>query len=86
VSVIDGTVAPASRPATVISVGVPGAAVYPAADVLVAQTGPDTVEVSAAGCTYEIAVEFFRAENLYVSRSIREFDAESAELEMADWR
>ena len=86
VSVIDGTVAPAPRPATVISVGVPGAAVYPAADVLVAQTGPDTVEVSAAGCTYEIAVEFFRAENLYVSRSVREFDAESAELEMADWR
>jgi hypothetical protein len=70
----------------VISVGVPAAAVYPAADVLIVQTGPDTVEVSAAGCTYEVAVEFFRAENLYVSPSIRDFDAESADLEMAERR
>jgi len=31
-------------------------------------------------------VEFFRAENLYVSRSIRDFDAESAELETAERR
>jgi hypothetical protein len=54
--------------------------------VLLVQTGPDTVEVSAAGCTYEVAVEFFRAENLYVSPSIRDFDAESADLEMAERR
>jgi hypothetical protein len=86
VSVIDDTVSPAPRPTTVISVGVPDVAVYPAADVLFVQTGPDIVEVSAAGHTYEIAVEFFRAENLYVSRSIRDFDAESVDLEMADWR
>lgn len=84
VSVIDGTVPPAPRPTTVISVGVPQGAVYPAADILLAQTGPDIVEVTTAGRTYEVAVEFFRAENLYVSRVNGAFGTESAALEMAD--
>lgn len=68
VSVIDGTVPPAPRPHTVISVGATGETVHPAADVVIAQTGPETIEVTAAGRTYEVAVEFFRAENRYVSR------------------
>lgn len=81
VSVIDGTVLPAPRPPTVISVGEPGAGVIPAADVVIRQIGPETVEVTAAGRTYEVTVEFFRAENLYVSG-----DTGSAlpELEMAE--
>lgn len=81
VSVIDGTVPPAPRPQTVISVGGAGSAVPPTADVVISQTGTDTVEVTAAGRSYEVAVEFFRAENLYVSRAPGLIDTE---LEMAD--
>ncbi len=81
VSVTDGTLAPAPRPHTVISVGAPGAGTHPAADVVISQTGPETVEVTAAGRTYDVAVEFFRAENLYVSR---DSGSVGAELEMAD--
>jgi type VII secretion protein EccE len=84
VSVIDGSVPPAPRPATVISVGVPGAAVHPVADVLLTQIGPDIVEVTAAGLTYQVAVEFFRVENRYVARGALDFEAHTAELEMAD--
>ena len=83
VSVIDGTVTPAPRPSTVVSVGAP-TGVYPSADVLLAQTGPDTIAVTAAGQTHEVIVEFFRAENLYVSWDNRELDVKTAELEMAD--
>lgn len=80
-SVIDGTVPSAPRPHTVISVGIASALVYPAADVLILQTGPETVEVRAGGQTYDVSIEFFRAENLYVSR-----DSVTLErvLEMAD--
>ena len=48
VSVVDGTVSPAPRPNTVISIGRTG---YPAADPPCRddQTGPAIVEVSAAG-------------------------------------
>lgn len=67
VSVVDGTVPPAPRPHTVISVGPPGDSLPQAADVLISQTGPETIEVTAAGRTYDVAVEFFRAENRYVS-------------------
>jgi len=84
-SVTDGTVPPAPRPAVVVSVGTPRATNLPSADVLVAQTGPDTVEVTAAGQTYQVAVEFFRAENLYVHRDSR-FGAGPAETQMADRR
>ena len=77
VSVIDGTVAPVTRPHTLISVGDPGAPVPAAADVVIAQTGPQSVEVTASGRTYDVVVEFFRAENLYVSG-----DSALAALEM----
>ena len=59
ISVIDGTVAPSPRPATVLSVA-PGPA-----DVVITQTGPATVEISAAGRVHDVEMEFFRAENRY---------------------
>lgn len=67
VSVVDGTLTPAPRPNTLISVGEPGAPYQGTADVLFAQTGPATLEVTAAGRVYTVEVELFRAENRYVS-------------------
>lgn len=82
VSVVDGTVAPAPRPNTVISVGRPGEAPRGSADVVITQTGPAIVEVSAAGQVYEVEVELFRAENRYVSNE--PINLRSTELELAD--
>jgi len=65
VSVVDGTVQVAPRPATVISVSrndTGGAA----AEVVIVQTAPTTISVTAAGVKHEVEVEFFRAENRYV--------------------
>ncbi len=84
VSVTDGSVPPAPRPTTIISVGAAGASVPSSVDVLVTQIGPDTVEVTAAGRTHQVQVEFFRAENLYVSRAPTEFDLRATELEFAE--
>lgn len=81
VSVIDGTVPPAPRPATVISVVPPGTPVRIPADVVITQTSPATLAVVAAGERYDVEMEFFRAENRYISREAVAFDAE---LEMAD--
>lgn len=82
VSVIDGSVPPAPRPNTVISVGPPETAGRVAADVLIAQTGPTTVQVTTDGHSYNVDVEFFRAENRYVaSDSHIPF---SSDMEMAD--
>jgi hypothetical protein len=67
VSVVDGTLAPAPRPNTVISVGEPGAPYRGSANVLITQTGPATVEVTVAGRAHSVEVELFRAENHYVS-------------------
>jgi type VII secretion protein EccE len=67
VSVVDGTVAPAPRPNTLISVSDLGVPDRGHADVSIRQTGPATVEVSAAGRVYEVEVELFRAEHRYVS-------------------
>lgn len=67
VSVVDGTISPAPRPNTVISIGRPGEPPRGSADVVITQTGPAIVEVSAAGTVYEVEVELFRAENRYVS-------------------
>jgi type VII secretion protein EccE len=67
VSVVDGTLAPAPRPNTLISVSEPGASYRGTANVLITQTGPATVEVTAAGHVYTVEVELFRAENRYVS-------------------
>lgn len=80
-SVFDGTVPPAPRPSTVISVGPPGSAAPVSADVVITQIGPETVEVTAAGARYEVSMEFFRAENLYVSRESVSF---GVELETVD--
>lgn len=81
VSVVDGTVSPAPRPNTVVSVGRPGVAVHPTADVVISQTGTDTVEVMAGGRRYDVEMEFFRVENLYVSRESAPI---GVELEMAE--
>ena len=67
VSVIDGALAPAPRPATVISVGRPGEPYRGNADIVIRQVGPALVEVTAAGRVYTVEVEMFRAENRYVS-------------------
>jgi type VII secretion protein EccE len=67
VSVVDGTVSPAPRPNTVISVGPPGEKLRGNADVVITQTGPARVDVTAAGRLYHVEVELFRAENRYVS-------------------
>lgn len=79
-SVIDGTVPPAPRPTTVISVVGPGPISQSVADVVITQTGPATVEVLAAGERHEVEVEFFRAENRYASRELptRTTDLEAA--------
>ena len=63
---LDGTVSPAPRPQTVISVDPAGTATESTADVVVVQTGPQSVEVTAAGRSYEVDMEFFRAENRYM--------------------
>lgn len=67
VSVVDGTIAPAPRPNTLVSVGEPGEPYRGSVDVLIIQTGPATVEVHAAGRVYTVEVELFRAENRYVA-------------------
>lgn len=67
VSVVDGTLTPAPRPNTLISVGEPGGPYRGTADVLITQTGAATVEVSAAGQVHTVEIELFRAENRYVS-------------------
>jgi hypothetical protein len=69
VSVVDGTVQPAPRPSTVITIGPATAVADAAADVLITQTAPAVIQVSAAGMTYEAEMEFFRAENRYAARS-----------------
>jgi hypothetical protein len=67
VSVVDGTVTPAPRPNTLVSVGEPGAPYRGSADVVINQVGPAVIEVTAAGHVYTVEVELFRAENRYVS-------------------
>lgn len=66
-SVSDGTVSPAPRPATVLDVGDPGAVARGHADVVIVQTGPGAVQARASGQAYDVEVEFFRAENRYLS-------------------
>lgn len=82
VSVVDGTVSPAPRPNTVISIGPSGEPPRGSADVVITQTGPGLVEVRAAGAVYEVEVELFRAENRYVSNEPTTL--RSAELEPAE--
>ena len=49
-----------------ISVDPAGTATESTADVVVVQTGPQSVEVTVAGRSYEVDMEFFRAENRYM--------------------
>ena len=82
VSVVDGTVTPAPRPNTLISVGEPGTPYRGSADVLITQIGPATVDVTAAGQLHTVEVELFRAENRYISlepTSIGSTELESVE-------
>ena len=67
VSVVDGTLTPAPRPNTLISVSEPGEPYRGTANVLITQVGPATVEVRADGHIHTVEVELFRAENRYVS-------------------
>lgn len=80
VSVVDGSVAPSPRPATVISVQQPPFAEPAAADVVITQTGPATVNVNTAGQASSVELELFRAENRYVSAQ----SAHLLDFEMAD--
>ncbi|MBS9533818.1 type VII secretion protein EccE [Mycobacterium sp. M1] len=69
VSVVDGTVAPSPRPATVITVAPPDTPPPPpdAVEVCIEQIGETTVRVTAGGRSWVAAVEMFRAENRYCS-------------------
>ncbi|MDI3313202.1 MAG: type VII secretion protein EccE [Mycobacterium sp.] len=83
VSVVDGTIVPAPRPNTLISVGKPGEPYRGSVDVLITQTGPATVEVmTASGHVHTVEVELFRAENRYVSAEPTTL--RSSELESVD--
>jgi type VII secretion protein EccE len=82
VSVVDGTLTPAPRPNTLISVSEPGAPYRGSANVLITQTGPGTVEVTAAGHVHTVEVELFRAEHRYVSSEPAFL--RSAELQQVD--
>jgi hypothetical protein len=67
VSVVDGPVAPAPRPHTVISVGQPGEPHRGHADIVITQIGPAMVEVTAGDRVFNVEIELFRAENRYVA-------------------
>jgi type VII secretion protein EccE len=82
VSVVDGTISPAPRPNTVISIGEPGTPYRGSADVLITQIGPATVDVTAAGQVHTVEIELFRAENRYISlepTTLRTTELEPAE-------
>ena len=67
VSVVDGTVVPAPRPSTVLSVGSAAIGTPAPADVVITETGTASVEVSAAGRIHNVEMELFRAENRYAA-------------------
>lgn len=83
VSVVDGTVTPAPRPNTVVSVSEPGVPPRGTANVLITQTGSAAIEVAAAGQVHRVEVELFRAENRYVSSEPVSL-LQDAELELAE--
>jgi hypothetical protein len=83
VCVVDGTVTPTPRPNTVVSLSDPDTPFGGAANVLITQRGPATVEVAVDGETHTVEVELFRAENRYVSSeptSLRSGDLVSLKL------
>ena len=80
VSVVDGSIAPSPRPATVISIKSAQFAEPAAADVAITQTGLATVDVTTVGGSSSVEVELFRAENRYISAR----PAHLLDFEMAD--
>lgn len=71
ISVTDGSVTPTPRPRAAILVGTAADTAAPdPGDVVIAQTGPAALRVSAAGHHYQVAMEFFRAENRYLSNTV----------------
>jgi hypothetical protein len=70
VSVLDGTLKAAvqvPRGGTVVAVGPRGVPGPDGADVVIAQTGPATLRVDAAGRVHQVDMEFFRAENCVIT-------------------
>ena len=67
VSVVDGTISPAPRPQTLITLGSPGEATRGHVDILITQSGPADLDVTVGDRTYHVEMELFRAENRYVS-------------------
>ena len=84
VSVVDGTVTPAPRPNTVVSVVPRGVTSRAPADIAIVQTGSATVEVTTASDVYQVEVELFRAENRYVA--IEPMELEPVEPDRASQR
>ncbi|HEX5142779.1 MAG TPA: type VII secretion protein EccE [Mycobacterium sp.] len=67
ISVVDGSMSPAPRPNTVVSVGPPGQPHRGPADVVITQIGPALLEVNVGNRSATVEMELFRAENRYVS-------------------
>lgn len=67
VSVVDGTIFPATRPNTTLIVAPRGTSPSSPVDVAIAQTSESMVSISAAGISTDVEVELFRAENRYVT-------------------
>ena len=69
VSVVDGSIAPTPRPATVITVAPPGTKPPEgqAFEVVIEQVNRAMVNVAAAGQNWLVEMELFRAENRYIS-------------------
>ncbi|MDD4867227.1 MAG: type VII secretion protein EccE [Mycobacterium sp.] len=68
--VLETAIAPAPRPATVITIA-PSGTTLPEVDrrgfeVTIEQVGPAAVQVSAAGLSWRVEMDLFRAENRYV--------------------
>lgn len=88
VSVVDGSITPTPRPNVVLHIEPRADAGRRTADVVIAQTGPATVEVRAGGEVHDVEVELFRAENRYVyARQDGYFDLDrdgATELQMAE--
>lgn len=69
ISVTDGSVTPTPRPRAVVHAYPAGTTLGPEpGDIVITQTGPASIRVHAAGGDHEVEMEFFRAENRYLSR------------------
>lgn len=73
-SVVDGTVLPAPRPQTLISLDCDSALSAAPADILIEQTGPASVRVHTGVDVKDVEIDLFRVENRYLT----------AELELVD--